>query len=182
MKNNYPKSVEIKDTTYNFRLMTEEDRDIVFNFAQHLPERDLLFMRRDITQLEALDEWLQDLKKDRALTLLIEDNGAIIAYGTLYYNQLFWNRHLGEIRFMVSSPYRNRGVGTRLANELKSIAASLNLEKVVTYMATEDKGAQHVLEELGFKAEAILTDWVKTRDNRTHDLLIMSASLRDVHG
>jgi hypothetical protein len=48
-------------------------------------------------------------------------------------------------------------------------------------MAIEDKGAQHVVEELGFKAEAILTDWVKTRDNRTHDLLIMSAPLVELH-
>jgi len=37
-----------------------------------------------------------------------------------------------------------------------------------------------MVEDLGFKPEAILSDWVKTRDDRHRDLLIMSTDLEEV--
>lgn len=177
---NFPKTVTIGDNKFNFRFLQHDDRDTIFNFAQTLSEQDLLFLRRDITQMETIDEWIRDVKLEHAITILVEDDNRLVAYGTLYHDQLFWNRHIGEIRLMVSSPYRNRGLGSRLARELMGFAKEMGLDKVIIYMAVEDKGAQHMVQDLGFRAEAILQDWVKTRDNRTHDLLIMSSSLSEI--
>lgn len=176
-KNPFPKAVSINGTEFDFRLLVSTDRGAILNFAQRLDETDLSFMRRDITQPEMVDSWIHDVESQHATTILIETNNQIIGYGTLYYNQLFWNRHLGEIRILISSPFRNRGLGNRLTRELVKIAQEVGLEKVVMYMAVEDKSAQRMVEDLGFTAEALLTDWVKTRDDRTHDLLIMSASI-----
>lgn len=179
-KQQFPKNVHLDGTTFTFRLMTAEDRELILAFARHLPESDLLFMRRDVTQAEAVDAWIRDLAMNHAITILVEYQENIIAYGTLYYNQLFWNRHLGEIRVLVSSAYRNRGIGTRLSRELMKFAKERELDKVVSYMAVEDKVARCLVEDLGFKPEAILSDWVKTRDSRIHDLLIMSTSLSEM--
>lgn len=179
LRKDFPKSVSINGTKYVFRLMETKDRHAILNFARGLSEADLSFMRRDITQPEAVDAWIKDIECNRAISVIVEDEGRLIGYGTLYYNQLFWNRHLGEIRILVSSPYRNRGVGKRLVRELMALAREMPLDKVTVYLAIEDKGAQHMAEEAGFKAEALLTDWIKTRDERTHDLLIMAASLTD---
>jgi RimJ/RimL family protein N-acetyltransferase len=41
-------------------------------------------------------------------------------------------------------------------------------------MAASQKGAIQVFEKLGFKAEALLADCVIDRNDRTHDLIIMS--------
>lgn len=179
LKDNYPKTVTINGMDYIFRLMTAQDRNAILAFAQSLSDSDLLFMRRDITQPEAVEAWVRDLQTNRAISILVEDQGRIVGYGSLYYNQLFWNRHLAEIRVMVSSPYRNRGFGGRLTRDLMLFARELNLDKVLVYTAVEDKGSQRMVEDLGFRPEALLADWIKTRDDRTHDLLIMSTSLRD---
>lgn len=176
-KNPFPKTVSLNGLDFHLRLMTNHDRGAILSFAQRLDEVDLRFMRRDITQPEMVDSWVHDLESNRATTILMESNNQIIGYGTLYYNQLFWNRHIGEIRIMVSSPFRNRGLGNRVTRELMKIAKDIGLEKVVIYMAVDDKSAQRMVEDLGFTAEALLTDWVKTRDERTHDLLIMSAAI-----
>lgn len=178
-KQRFPKIVEIGGTEFILRLMTPQDRNTILSFAQHLPEADLLFMRRDVTQPEAVDAWMRDLEAKRAVSLITEAEGGVVAYGTLYFNQLFWNRHLGEVRVLVSSAYRNRGLGRRIIRELVRLAEDMELEKVVTYLSVGDKGARSVMEDLGFRAEAILGDWVKTRDNRRHDLLIMSTSLTE---
>jgi len=120
------------------------------------------------------------IHKNRAYSLLVEAGSLAIAYGTLYYNQFYWNRHIGEIRVVVSTPYRNRGLGSRITRELMGKAKEIGLEKVMMYMAVEDKGARAMVEDIGFQAEAILSDWVKARDNTTHDLLIMSIALAEV--
>jgi RimJ/RimL family protein N-acetyltransferase len=173
----YPKTTSILDTEYVFRLMTAKDRAVMADFVQSLSENDLLFVRRDVGQPEAIDSWLQDLEQDRAITILAEDKGRVAGYGTLHYNQLYWNRHIAEIRVLVSAAYRKRGVGKALAKELIGLARNLQLAKVVAYMPFTDKQARVVMEGIGFKPEAVLADWVKTRDDRTHDLLIMSVPL-----
>jgi gamma-glutamyltranspeptidase/glutathione hydrolase len=47
-------------------------------------------------------------------------------------------------------------------------------QKIVARMASEQKGASQVLERLGFRAEALLADYVIDREERTHDLIVMS--------
>jgi L-amino acid N-acyltransferase YncA len=180
MSNNaFPKTVAVNGAKLNFRLMEAKDRYTILNFAQGLTEAELSFMRRDITQPDIVDEWVRDIEAGRAVTILVEDGGRLVAYGTLYFSQLFWSRHLAELRVMVSSPYRNRGVGSALTRELLKLASAYPFDKLLAYMAVEDKAAQKMAESLGFKPEALLTDWIKTRDDRTHDLLIMAASLAD---
>lgn len=180
LKTRYPRQVDVDGTKFTFRLMTSADSDAVVSLAKKLSEQDLMFMRRDITQPEAIDDWLHDLERNHAISLLVEDEGQIIGYGTLYYNQLFWNRHIGEIRVLVSSKYRSRRLGTQITKELTRIGKDVGLEKVMVYMAVENKAAQRMTEALGFKAEAILADWVKMRDDTKHDLLIVSRSLGDL--
>jgi RimJ/RimL family protein N-acetyltransferase len=176
-KERFPQTVTLNGVQYTFRLMTAADREAILRFTQSLSDGDVLFMRRDVTQPDAIDAWIKDIEAGRAITILIEDKSRLVAYGSVYYNQLFWNRHLAELRILVSSPYRNRGLGTRLSRELIALARELELEKVTCYMAIEDACARAVVEDLGFRPEAVLADWVKTRDGRTHDLVIMSAPL-----
>lgn len=176
----YPKIVNLNGSKYNFRLMEAKDRNTILNLARTMSEAELSFMRRDITQPEAVDDWIRDIETNRAISILVEDQGRVVAYGTLYYNQLFWSRHLAEIRVVVTSAYRNRGLGSRLTKELVNCAKELKLDKVLAYTAVEDKVAQRMMQSIGFEAEALLTDWIKTRDDRTHDLVIMSTSLADL--
>lgn len=181
LKQTYPKIVEAKGARFEFRLMGAGDKTAILNMAQSLSENDLQFMRRDITQPEMVDEWLHEVLTNRAIAILVEHEGRIVAYGTLFFNQFFWNRHLGELRIMVSSSYRNRNLGGRITGDLIAFAKTMPMiDKVFTYMAAEDKSAQRMTEDLGFKPEALLPDWVKTRDDRTHDLVIVAAQLSEI--
>lgn len=176
----FPKTISVNGYRYVFRLMGENDRAKILSFANSLSEADLSFMRRDITQPEAVDAWIADVRSQQAVTILVEDGDNLAGYGSLYHNQTYWNRHVAEIRILVSSPYRNHGIGKKLARELTQLAKERRLAKVIAYMTVDNLSARHVLEDMGFRPEAILADWVKTRDERTHDLLIMSTSLNEL--
>ncbi|MFW5696770.1 MAG: N-acetyltransferase family protein [Phototrophicaceae bacterium] len=176
----FPKTINVNGYKYTFRLMDDKDRNKILTFANSLPDADLAFMRRDITQPEAVDSWIQDIQSQQAVTILVEDGDNLVGYGSLYHNRVYWNRHVAEVRILVSSPYRNHGIGKKLARELTQLAKERRLAKVIAYMTVDNLSARHVMEDMGFRPEAILADWVKTRDERTHDLLIMSTSLNEL--
>ena len=173
-KRTYPWTTSVKDEQVTIRLMKPEDGQALLAFAQSLPEDDLLFLSVDITKPEVIEQWARSIQSGRANTVLAESNGKLIGHGTLSLNDLLWTRHLGEIQLMISPDRRGGGLGGLLANEVFAIAQELGLQKIVARMASEQKGALQVFERLGFKAEALLADYVMDRRGRTHDLIVMS--------
>lgn len=173
-KRTYPWKTTLKDRELTLRTMRPDDRDTLMSFAKSLPADDLLFLAVDITRPEAVDQWVHNINTGQIKTVLAIANGKIVGHGTLNHNALQWTRHLGEIVLLISPDYRGIGLGNVLANELFSIARELGLQKIVARMASEQRGALQVFERLGFRAEALLGDYVIDRDGRTHDLIVMS--------
>jgi len=173
-KRSYPWTTTVNGKKIVFRLLGPADRDLALHFAQALPQNDLLFLTFDITNPAALDLWIRSIENNQAITVIAEVDERFVGYGSLNYNQLQWTRHLGEIRLMVGSDQRGRGLGKLLVNEVFVIAQELGLKKLEARMASEQRGAVQVFEHLGFKAEALLHDHVVDREGKTHDLIIMS--------
>jgi len=170
----YPREVRIKDDRITLRYMTPGDRDTVLAFAQGLPAHDLLFLRRDITRPDVVDMWLEDIKRERITTLLAEREGALVGYATVDRGDVSWSPHVAELRVMVASSMRRRGLGRVLTLEAFLIALDLGVEKMVAQMTADQDGAIAVFETLGFRTEAFLRDHVKDREGRKLDLIIMA--------
>ena len=170
----YPRSVTLKDQQITMRLMQASDRDAVLAFAQGLPANDLQFLPLDISHPKVVDGCVRSLDSARTVTVVAEANGKLIGLGTLVRSETDWARHLGNIRLLVSPNARGIGLGSVLANEVFALAEEAGLQKVVAQMAAEQRGAQAVFEKLGFKAEALMADYVMDAQGRTHDLLVMS--------
>lgn len=170
----YPRSVTLKDKEITLRLMQASDRDAVLTFAQALPAKDLLFLPLDISHPKVVDGWVRSLDSARTTTVVAEIGGRLIGLGTLVRSETTWARHLGNIRLLVSPDARGIGLGSVLANEVFALAEEAGLQKVVAQMAAEQRGAQAVFEKLGFKAEALMADYVMDAQGRTHDLIVMS--------
>jgi RimJ/RimL family protein N-acetyltransferase len=173
-KSTYPWTTKIKGNEVTVRLMGPEDGQKLLAFARSLPERDLLFLSIDITRTEVIEGWERHIEEGRTFTVLAEADGQLIGHGTLYLSELTWAHHMGEIQLLISPAYRGRGFGHLLANETFTIARELGLQKIIARMAADQRGALQVFERLGFKAEALLADFVIDREGRTHDLIVMS--------
>jgi len=174
-KRDYPRSITLdNDTAVSLRLMTAADADRIMAFARALPEEDLLFLRSDITDPKIVAQWVENMAAERTVTVIAEASGDLAGYASLHYNQVTWQRHLGEIRIQVGSRYRSHGLGRVLAGEVFGVARDLGLRKVVAQMTAEQKGAIATFERLGFHPEALLQDFVIDRAGRTHDRVVMS--------
>ncbi len=170
----YPREFVAGDKNVILRLMRPEDRDQILSFAQNLPPNDLLFLRLDITQPEAVDEWIANLEAGRTTTLLAEVDGKMAGYASVHHNDALWTRHMGEIRVLVSSDFRQMGLGKRLVNEIFLVGRTLGLKKLTVKMTPDQKGARSTFERLGFQLEALLADYVVDHEGKLRDMLIMS--------
>jgi RimJ/RimL family protein N-acetyltransferase len=174
VKRAYPRQAAIDGLEITLRLMEPSDRDEILAFARSLPDHDLLFLRIDITDPGVVDEWVENVKKGRVITILAESEGKLVGYALLQRDEVSWQRHVGEIRVMLKPELRGFGLGKVMANEVFSIAKDLGLQKIMVQMTTDQRGARGMVEALGFRPEALLADFVIGRDGRTYDLLIMS--------
>lgn len=175
----YPWTTRTNDLVVTFRKMTAEDRDRVLAFTQSLPERNLLFLRIDITKPEVIDQWVQNIEEGVTVTVLAEESGQLVGYCSLHHSEILWARHLGEIRLLVSPNFRGKGLGGLLARQIFDIAQGTELSKLVVNMMSTQRDAQSLFHRLGFIPEAMLHDWAIDRAGRTHDLIIMSREVED---
>ena len=171
----FPVQVELEDGhAVELRLITPQDRDAILAFAAGLPERDLLFLRVDITKPQAVDHWLANVASGATLTLGAFDKARLIGYATVDTNPARWTRRMGELRLNVGPDHRSKGLGRQLSSKIFDIARSMGLKKLTAHMTPGQQGAQAAFQRLGFVAEALLADCVEDRQGNLHDLIIMS--------
>lgn len=175
LKRTYPREIRLPNgKTLTLRLMDRGDVDRVLAFARALPKKDLLFLRRDITDRGNVEEWVEGIENGKSVTVLACNGDMMAGYATLHHNEALWTRHVGEIRTQVGTDYRGVRLGSLLVEEMFQVAKDLGLRKLTANMVADQKAARGAFERIGFTPEALLADHVVDAEGRTHDMLIMS--------
>jgi RimJ/RimL family protein N-acetyltransferase len=154
--------------------MGAADQDKMLALTRSLPERDLLFLRYDITDPAIVADWIDKIESGNMVTILAEENDRLIGYSSLHRSNILWTRHLGEILMLVSNNYRGKGVGRQLIQQIFPCAHEFGFQKLMLQMMSTQRDAQTLFHHLGFIPEALLHDWAIDRNGRTHDMIIMS--------
>ena len=116
-KHDFPMHFALKGRTVILRPLTTEDREPMVRFARSLPEDDLLFLQRDITQPTEVDRWIAEAAEVNLVTIVAWQDGDIVGYATYDRGSVRWTRHVAELRVVVAESARGIGVG-RLLLEL----------------------------------------------------------------
>ena len=170
-----PRSARLSDgTDITLRLFGPEDIDAFLTFSTSLAEHDLLFLRTDITNPGIVADWLDNIEAGRIVTIVAARDGRIYGYGSLHLSNTPWSQHVGELRVLINSEIRGKGLGRVLTDAIFAQALDRGIEKMVAQMTIDQKGAIATFEEIGFRAEALLRDHVKDRRGEKHDLLVYS--------
>lgn len=175
--NRYPREIGLGDDTLQFRLMEESDVDALLKFARTLSAEDLLYLRVNITDAAAVNQWVEEIKNDRAVTIVALRGSEVVGEATLLHNATSWTRHLGEIRIQVSPSARRHGLARQLATEIEAIARELKLQLLTARMTLDQAEAQSVFSRLGFQREAVLWDYAITADGKTRNVLVATKRL-----
>ena len=179
---NYQKEVRLKDgTKILLRPMVAEDRDALYEFFKEVPREEVRYLRDDISSWSIIENWAAKLDYTKTLPLLAVKNGTVIADATLNRRRFGWKWHLGTVRVFVHRAYRNVGLGQLMIKEIASIAHSLGLEKLVAELPEMNAPAINAFNKAGFHRVAFLPNFVKDRENRPVDLVVMVKDIKPAH-
>jgi RimJ/RimL family protein N-acetyltransferase len=174
----YPRHIKTDAGDIEFRLMSRADEAAVLAFAQKLPTHDLLFLPRNISQQKVLTAWINEIERGAITSLLAIKDGRVVGCGTLVRDPHSWSPHVGELRMVVSTDVRGRGVGRAVSQETFALALGApGLEKLVVQMTVDQRAAIALFEGLGFKAEALLRDQVCDAEGKTHDIVVLGHNI-----
>lgn len=170
----YPSNHTLGGESVTLRPMARDDRDGVLDFARELPHHDLIFLQRDITNPDEVSRWLDDVETGLVTTVLALVGDRVVGYATVQRSRLPWTSHVAELRVLIATSMRGKGLGRVLTGDAFAIALSEGIEKMMAQMTLDQRGAIAVFEGIGFRPEALLRDHVKDLDGATHDLLVLS--------
>ncbi|MGD8371173.1 MAG: GNAT family N-acetyltransferase [Syntrophobacterales bacterium] len=162
MLEEYPKEVLLKDgVSCNLRPMIADDLEGLYRFFVSLPEEDLRYLRDDPTDRRLVEKWCREINYDKVLPILAEYEDRILANATLHRQTTGWEKHVGEIRVTISTDVRQRGLGSRLVEELTGLARAAGLDKLLARVIASQTDAITVFEKNGFNQVATLKNFVK---------------------
>ena len=157
-----------------FRSLRTEDKELFKSFIRSLPRKDNYYLMVDVHDDQAINRWMNRVEFGVIIGVIALEGDQMVGYCNLHTNNLPWIRHVGEIRMSVSASYRGRRIGKALAGQIFSIARARGLKKIWARMAVSQEAAQNVFKSLGFRTEALLSDFVTNENGLTEDLVIMS--------
>jgi L-amino acid N-acyltransferase YncA len=179
MLKEYPKEVLLKDGfSCTLRPMISDDLEGLYRFFVSLPEQDLRYLRDDPTDRRLVEKWCREVNYDKVLPILAKHEGRILANATLHRQTFGWGKHVGEIRVTISTEVRQRGLGSRLVEEVASLARAEGLDKLCARVIASQADAIQVFEKNGFNKVATLKNFVKdVHQDQYQDVAILVKDL-----
>ena len=172
-RHEFPMRFTMKGRTVVVRPLASGDRERLVQFAQALPEDDLLFLQRDITEPAEVNAWIHEALEGRLVTIIACDNDVVVGYATFERGNARWTRHVAELRVVVAESVRGIGVGRLLLELAFEMVLDAGVTKVIARMTPEQTGAFGLFQRLGFEEEAVLRDHALDANGLTHDLLVL---------
>jgi RimJ/RimL family protein N-acetyltransferase len=174
----YPQKITLKDgTELVLKAMNKQDEGALIAFFEGLDDTDRLYMRNDVSSYRVVREWFKNLNYNRVFPLLAMDGDRIVANATLHRKPFGWMRHVGEIRVVVSTDFRKRGLAQTMFTELIHTASEAGLDKLTAEMAVSQADAIEACRKMGFGEETIFKGYVKDARDEVHDLLVMTLDI-----
>ncbi len=175
----YPKTLDIGGESITVMPLKPEHEAALLDFFLRVSEEDRYYLKENVTSPQVIERWVSDLDYDRALPLLaINEDGQIVADGTLHRSRAGARRHIGEVRIVVDPAYRQHGIGSALVSELAEIAHETGVEKLIAEMVDAPRShAVETMEALGFVRIATLHNHAKDVVGRPCDIVISELSL-----
>lgn len=179
MLDGYPTEITLDGgTTVSVRPLSATDGEALLLFFQQLPEDERYWLKEDVSDSSVINRWVAELDYERVLPLIAEKDGRILADATLHRRGYGARSLLGEVRVVVASGHRGKGLGLGLVAELIEVAEAAGLKRLfVEIVSGVEQPAAGAAERVGFERVAVIPDHLIGPDGRPHDLIILALPL-----
>lgn len=160
------------------RPLQPSDEKALLGFFKNLPQPEVMFFKRRVTDPEVIKSWCENIELDLRLPLLALHEGKVVAVASLLQNKGGWKRHIGRISQSILPKYRQKGIAGKLVQELVDIARMAGLQKVEAEFIDKQEGGQKLFALLGFTHLLKLEDYVQDMQAINHDYVLMGMDLK----
>ena len=162
------------------RPLQSDDNAALHQFFLRVPEEDRFYLNNDVTAPEVIDEFTGNISMDVAIPLVAVAGDKIVADSTLHRSRRASRRHVGELRIVVDTEYRGRGLGARLIDELIQLGVDIGLERLVFELVDRrEMPAIQAAKAAGFEEVAVLEGRVRDMYGIMQDLVILELPLEE---
>jgi len=161
------------------KSLNRADLDRLMDFYRSLPEIDRKYLRVDVTDRDVIEQRIKKIKAGNLVRIIASLDDKIVGDGALELPTEEWRKHQGELRVIVSSPFRRKGLGMVMMRELYFSAAERKVEKVIAKFMRPQAAARKICRRLGFHEEILVPDYVRDRRGHTQDLVIMTSRMKE---
>ena len=162
-------------TEHSIVAVTAARAESLWAFFQRIPEGDRTFFKEPVLGIHTVHAWLGSGDALRFIALL---DGDVVGYVAVI-RGVGWSSHVGEMRLVVDPHLRRQGLGHHLARHGLMASLEHGLTKVVVEVVSDQTSAVALFTGLGFVAEALLEDHVRTADGRLGDLIVLAHRATD---
>ncbi len=155
--------------------LSGDDFDRVVAFLARLPEEDRTFIK-DHVGADSVRQWLDEDHNRRWLLSEDEQPAAMLSL----IPGMGWSSHVCELRLVVDSAFRRRGIGRRLARYGLVEAVRMGFLKIVVEVVADRLGDIEMFTSIGFRPEALLADQIRDGDGELRDLVILAHYTEEV--
>jgi len=157
-------SIEVRPVAF-------QDRSAFVRFVTDLSAEGHRFLKE---HLDPSDDTFERMLQPPARRLVaIEPDGTIIGLAGAFPGT-GWSSHVAELRIVVASSWRGRGVGRALAKASLLEALHLGCTHSYVEVVAEQEALVDMFQDMGFEPEALLVDFVRDEAAQFHDLLLLT--------
>ncbi len=140
------------------------------DFFDGLSDEDVTSVKEDVRDPQGVDLAVADSRATRWVAIV---DGEVAAYASLHPG-MGLSAHVGEVRLVVGSRHRRRGLGRAMARTVLLAALRGGMSKVMVEVPAAEESTAEVFRRLGFEGEALLRDHVRDDSGRLSDLLVLA--------
>jgi len=175
------KTATLRDgRTVIVRRMQPDDVQRSYEFFCALPAEDRKYLRVDVTKRDLVERRTLETDQRRAVRVVAEHEGEIVADGTLELEGHGWGNNVAEVRLIVARRMQRLGLGTIVARELFHLASQFRVDRIVARLMRPQEGAHRIFKRLGFHEEFLIPEHVRDQSGAWQDLIIMRCPLEDL--
>jgi|SRR5689334_2907051 len=164
---------DVDRVSADVRPMTRDDGPAFARFMERVSEGEQRFLKE--SHAEAAAALDTDLRPDARVRRLVavESNGEVVGVAGAFPGS-GWSSHVAELRVLVATDRRRRGIGRDLARGALVEALNLGCRQAYVEVVAEQESLVAMFQDLGFEPAALLPDFVRDSAGEFHDLMLLT--------
>lgn len=154
------------------RRLSPEDADAFARFVSQVPAGERRFLKENLDDPAGTFRRFLGETSTRRL-VAVDEHGGIVGLAGAFPGD-GWSSHVAELRVVVSSVHRGRGVGRALARAALLEALKLGCSHAYVEVVAEQSALVVMFQDMGFDPEALLPDFVRDSSGEFHDLMLLT--------